>query len=58
MVDVKKVTTLADRIRNYVLKLRKIQSLSEAKFLEDSLRADSAQLNLQYAVEACPFRPF
>ncbi len=53
MVDVKKVTTLIDRVRAYILKLQGFQSLSEAKFLADWLHADSAQLNLQYAIEAC-----
>lgn len=53
MVDTKKVTTLADRVRGYVLKLKKFQTLTQEKFLEGSLHVDSARLNLQYAIEAC-----
>src|SRR3989338_8316919 len=53
MVDVKKVTTLVDRIRSYVLKLKKFAQISEEKFLEDSLTSDGTRLNLQYALESC-----
>ena len=53
MVDAKKVTILIDRIRDHVLKLTKLKSLSEANFFENSLNSDSARLNLQYALEAC-----
>ena len=53
MVDVKKITALVDRVRGYVLKLQKLRSLSETEFFDNSLSVDSAQLNLQYAIEAC-----
>lgn len=53
MVDSKKVTVLVDRIRSYLLKLKNLGKISEVDFLKDPLKADSAKLNLQYALEAC-----
>lgn len=53
MVDSKKVTTLMDRIRGYVLKLKKLAELSEKEFFKNDLYVDGACLNLQYALEAC-----
>src|SRR3989338_1515071 len=53
MVDIKKVTMLVDRLRQYVLKLKELGAFSEADFLKDAMKKDSARLNLQYALETC-----
>jgi uncharacterized protein YutE (UPF0331/DUF86 family) len=52
VVDSHVILARVDRIRECVVKLQRCAALEEEAFLENSLAADSAERNLQTAIQA------